>query len=216
MPVLDVSEYNASYFDGRLQAMAHNAGYGRYARWYRSEGEGSQGEWWKDYAARWVDQLALSGKSVLDVGCAKGFLVEDLCDAGVDAYGLDVSDWAINSCNDPRTDLAAKLRRSDLASRFYLGDVRTALAQFVRNQFDFAVSFRFLECLDPADLPGVVTELNRVSRNQVHIVDQFTGAKEGAGAYYTQHTTAEWRDSYGWSKGTRFIAMEQADIVVSK
>ncbi|MGH7391729.1 MAG: methyltransferase domain-containing protein [Candidatus Rokuibacteriota bacterium] len=37
----------------------------------------------------------ISPRSALDVGCAKGFLVEALRDRGVEAYGLDVSDYAI-------------------------------------------------------------------------------------------------------------------------
>ena len=35
MPLLDSSEYDASYFDGADQAMSHNAGYTRYKRWER-------------------------------------------------------------------------------------------------------------------------------------------------------------------------------------
>src|SRR5205085_1310369 len=34
-------------------------------------------------------------RRVLDVGCAKGFLVEALRDRGVEAFGFDVSEYAI-------------------------------------------------------------------------------------------------------------------------
>ena len=34
-------------------------------------------------------------ESVLDFGCAKGYLVKALRDRGVKAYGFDVSEWAI-------------------------------------------------------------------------------------------------------------------------
>ncbi len=37
---------------------------------------------------------------VLDVGCAKGFLVEHLRDAGVDAFGLDSSEYAISEVRE--------------------------------------------------------------------------------------------------------------------
>ena len=33
----------------------------------------------------------------LDIGCAKGFLVNDLIDLGIDCYGLDVSKYAIKN-----------------------------------------------------------------------------------------------------------------------
>ena len=37
----------------------------------------------------------IAPRTVLDVGCAKGFLVEALRDRGVEAFGLDVSEYAI-------------------------------------------------------------------------------------------------------------------------
>lgn len=47
------------------------------------------------YADYIVERFAPS--SVLDFGCAKGFLVKALRDRGVTAYGYDISDWAINN-----------------------------------------------------------------------------------------------------------------------
>ena len=38
------------------------------------------------------------GDRVLDIGCAKGFLVKDLLDLGIDAYGVDVSEYALQNC----------------------------------------------------------------------------------------------------------------------
>jgi len=39
-------------------------------------------------------------KRVLDVGCAKGFLVEKLRDRGVDAFGVDASSYALSEVRD--------------------------------------------------------------------------------------------------------------------
>ncbi len=39
---------------------------------------------------------------VMDIGCAKGFLVEHLRDSGVEAYGIDISSYAIS---EVRTDI---------------------------------------------------------------------------------------------------------------
>ncbi|HEV2454238.1 MAG TPA: glycosyltransferase [Verrucomicrobiae bacterium] len=39
-------------------------------------------------------------RTTLDVGCAKGFLVEKLRDAGVEAFGLDVSPYAISEVRE--------------------------------------------------------------------------------------------------------------------
>ena len=113
MAVLLPVEYDASYFDGVTQALAHNAGYSRYARWpsadagRMTEGRASTGEYWRDKAVEMVHRFDLVGKSVLEIGCAKGFLVEDMVAEGVDAFGLDVSAWAINLCPGVDTDAAA-------------------------------------------------------------------------------------------------------------
>jgi hypothetical protein len=39
------------------------------------------------------------GETVLDVGCARGYLVKALRQIGVDAYGYDISKWAITNCD---------------------------------------------------------------------------------------------------------------------
>ncbi|MDE2180249.1 MAG: methyltransferase domain-containing protein [candidate division NC10 bacterium] len=39
-------------------------------------------------------------RTVLDIGCAKGFLVEALRDRGVEAFGLDISEYAISQIRD--------------------------------------------------------------------------------------------------------------------
>jgi GT2 family glycosyltransferase/SAM-dependent methyltransferase len=50
------------------------------------------------YFGKVADEIVqqLHPRRVLDVGCAKGFLVESLRDRGVEAYGFDVSDYAIS------------------------------------------------------------------------------------------------------------------------
>lgn len=43
----------------------------------------------------------MSPKTVLDAGCAKGFLVETLRDKGIDTWGVDISEYAISQVYDP-------------------------------------------------------------------------------------------------------------------
>lgn len=201
--ILLPEEYDASYFDGAKQALRHNAGYSEYKRWYRTEGEGSTGEFWKDYAARWINHLALSGKKVLEIGCAKGFLVKDLRDAGVDAYGIDVSQYAIDNCEEGMSPFLT------------VADARTGLTGYRVKEFDVLISLRFLECIPEADLPALITEMNRISKLQVHVVDQFTGAKTGAGQYYLQKTLDQWL-ALGFNKGTRIVAQENLEDIRTK
>ena len=74
-------EYGEMYFDGPREY-----GYGG----YRYDGR------WKPVAQDIIDHFGLKkGDRVLDVGCAKGFLVKDLLELGIDAYGVDVSRYAL-------------------------------------------------------------------------------------------------------------------------
>lgn len=55
----------------------------------------------------WADQLAdmvwgfYHPESVLDVGCAYGFVVKLLAAKGIPAYGFDLSQFAVSEANDP-------------------------------------------------------------------------------------------------------------------
>lgn len=77
-------EYGETYFDGPREY-----GYGG----YRYDGR------WQPVAQDIIDHFGLKpGDRVLDVGCAKGFLVKDLLALGIDAYGLDISRYAMMNC----------------------------------------------------------------------------------------------------------------------
>jgi GT2 family glycosyltransferase/SAM-dependent methyltransferase len=57
---------------------------------------------WLEFFGAIADHIAgdIKPKRVLDVGCAKGFLVEALRDRGVDAWGIDISEYAIGEVRD--------------------------------------------------------------------------------------------------------------------
>ena len=79
--ILIASEFGEMYFDGQREY-----GYGG----YKYDGR------WKSVARDIVDHFQLKPRDrFLDIGCAKGFLVKDLLDLGIDAYGIDVSQYAI-------------------------------------------------------------------------------------------------------------------------
>ncbi len=54
---------------------------------------------WLNFFSTIADHVLLSNdiNRVLEVGCAKGFLVECLRDRGADAYGFDISEYAIST-----------------------------------------------------------------------------------------------------------------------
>jgi ubiquinone/menaquinone biosynthesis C-methylase UbiE len=79
-------KYDREYFDGPREV-----GYGG----YRYDGR------WLPVARDIVAHLSLKpGDRILDVGCAKGFLVKDLMTVcpGLEAFGLDISEYALMNC----------------------------------------------------------------------------------------------------------------------
>ncbi|MFC3674860.1 class I SAM-dependent methyltransferase [Ferrovibrio xuzhouensis] len=78
-------KFDVEYFDG-----SREQGYGG----YRYDGR------WVPVAHRLIEHYNLRpGDRVLDIGCAKGFLVKDLREAlpGLDVWGLDVSGYALRN-----------------------------------------------------------------------------------------------------------------------
>ena len=86
------SEYGCDYYDayGRLGPCVYTRENPHWLRFFGS------------VADEIIRQL--NPRTVLDVGCAKGFLVECLRDRGVEAYGFDVSEYAIR---EVRPDIKA-------------------------------------------------------------------------------------------------------------
>ena len=74
-------EFGEVYFDG-----AREYGYGG----YQYDGR------WKPSAFDIISYFGLNtGSRVLNIGCAKGFLVKDLVNLGMDAFGIDISEYAV-------------------------------------------------------------------------------------------------------------------------
>ena len=85
---------------------------------------------------------------MLDVGCAKGFLVKVFRDQGIEAWGVDVSEYAISSAPD---DVRPYLRQVDLN--------KDALP-FGDGYFDFVTFLATIEYL--ADSSLTIEQVDRV------------------------------------------------------
>ena len=59
-------------------------------------------EHWVKFFGNIADKIieTINPKTVLDVGCAAGYLVAALRDRGVEAYGIDVSEFAISCARE--------------------------------------------------------------------------------------------------------------------
>ncbi|PHU40387.1 hypothetical protein CSX00_06360 [Pseudobutyrivibrio ruminis] len=81
--------YNSSLYDSEYYASHLGSDY-------------SRGHGWEEIFARQASFINrdLHPKKTLDVGCAVGYLVEGLRDLGVEAYGIDISEYAISQVRD--------------------------------------------------------------------------------------------------------------------
>jgi cyclopropane fatty-acyl-phospholipid synthase-like methyltransferase len=88
-----------------------------------------------------ASSLGLQKGRILDVGCAKGFLVKMLREMGVESYGVDVSEYAIS--NAP----------SNIKPYLYRVDVERERIPFHDEFFDFVISVSTFEHLHARRLP---------------------------------------------------------------
>jgi ubiquinone/menaquinone biosynthesis C-methylase UbiE len=166
-------QFGFEYFDG-----ARDYGYGG----YRYDGR------WVPVARDIIDHYGLEpGMSVLDVGCAKGFLVKDLIDAcpGLDVVGLDISHYALtHSVPDAR----GKLVRGE-CDRLPFSDGR----------FDLVVSLDTIHNLPRDGVLRSLREFQRVGKGRGYIrVDSYHSPEQRA-VFESWVLTAEFHDyPAGW------------------
>jgi SAM-dependent methyltransferase len=132
-------QFGEMYFDGPREY-----GYGG----YRYDGR------WVPVARDIVAHFGLKpGMRVLDVGCAKGFLVKDLMQAcpGLQAFGLDVSHYALMHC-EPET-----------VGRLHLGTAESL--PFPDASFDAVLSINTIHNLDRNGCIRALQEIVRISRD---------------------------------------------------
>jgi len=117
--------------------------------YYRSHcGSDEAYEWssphWRTFFTTVAERIraATNPQSVLDVGCARGLLVQALCEQGVDAYGIDVSQYAIETAHP------------DVAPRLSVG-----YADKVEGSWDLITCIEVLEHMAPADAERAIDSM---------------------------------------------------------
>lgn len=85
-------------------ALHYGASY--YEHYWGGGGPYERNERWLEFFGKVADGIIrdLHPTTVLDAGCAMGFLVEELVKRGVDAYGIDVSEYAISQVHESVRD----------------------------------------------------------------------------------------------------------------
>jgi SAM-dependent methyltransferase len=145
--------FGREYFDG-----SREQGYGG----YHYDGR------WLPIARDIIEHFNLKpGDRVLDVGCAKGFLVHDLMKVvpGIDAYGLDISEYALFSA------------LPEVIGRLHLGNATNL--PFPDGSFQAVISINTIHNLNRDDCIGALREIERVSMGGSYIqVDAYTNPDE--------------------------------------
>ncbi|MGE0879775.1 MAG: class I SAM-dependent methyltransferase [Acidimicrobiia bacterium] len=90
----------------------------------------------------------------LDVGCALGFVVEALREVGIEAEGVDVSQWAVDHA---APGAVGHIRRGDLVEGIDVPDA----------SFPLVTALETLEHLPPDAVPGAIASLRRVTSGWV-------------------------------------------------
>jgi SAM-dependent methyltransferase len=124
-----------------------SAGAGQlYGHWYyESYAMPYEEENWRQFFSGVADAIVaqLAPKSVLDAGCAKGFLVAALRERGVDASGFDLSEVAVAETPEAVRD-----------------HVRVgSLTEPIEGRYDLITCIEVIEHLDPADAATAVANL---------------------------------------------------------
>jgi len=147
--VIEISrKYGFDYFDG-----SRDYGYGG----YKYDGR------WIPIAEDIVSYFKLQpGQRVLDVGCAKGFLVKDLIKVcpGLEVFGLDISEYALMNCEP------------EIVGRLHLGNAKNL--PFPDDSFDVVIAINTLHNLERNDLVVALKEIQRIAPGKGYVqVDSY-------------------------------------------
>ena len=149
-------KFDFDYFDGD-----RNHGYGGFS--YNPK-------FWQPVIPTIVENYKIGKSSkVLDVGCAKGFLLYDLKLAfpGINVAGVDISDYAVE--------------KSIPEIKPYLQVGNATELPFKDDYFDFVISINTIHNLNPQDCATALQEIERVTKGNSFItVDAYRNDEEKA------------------------------------
>lgn len=168
-------EYGELYFDGPREY-----GYGG----YRYDGR------WIPVAEDMVRHWNLkAGDRVLDVGCAKGFLVKDMMKVcpGLEVFGLDISRYALMHCEP------------EVVGRLHLGTATDL--PFPDGSFQAVISLNTIHNFERTDAITALHEIQRLSGGRAFVqVDSYRTSEQKA-IFEDWVLTAKFHDyPDGWLK----------------
>lgn len=123
---------------------------------------------WQPVIPTFQDHFGLSANSsLLDVGCAKGFMLHDLAELipGITVKGVDVSEYAIANSIE------------DMKEHVQVADARKL--PFDDNSFDVVISINTIHNLEKEECGQALREIERVSKGKGFVtVDAYRNDEE--------------------------------------
>jgi ubiquinone/menaquinone biosynthesis C-methylase UbiE len=124
--------------------------------------------YWSEVVKDFCDYYHLKeGSKILDVGCAKGFMLYDFykLNLNLDLYGIDISKYAIDNCVP---EVKNKLQVANATK-----------LPFEDNFFDLVVSINTVHNLDKVECATALREISRVSKKNAFLtVDAYRNNHE--------------------------------------
>lgn len=171
-------EYGFEYFDGPREY-----GYGG----FRYDGR------WVPIAEDIVSHFGLkAGDRVLDVGCAKGFVVKDLMKVcpGLEVFGLDISEYALMHCEP------------EVIGRLHLGNAMRL--PFPDNSFAAVLAVNTIHNLERRDVLTALREIERLAPGRGYVQVDSYRTPEQKELFESWVLTAKFHDyPKGWIEAFR-------------
>ena len=169
-------QFGKEFFDGERKY-----GYG---------GLSYNSKYWTEVVKDFVNYYKLkSGAKILDVGCAKGFMLFDLKRQfpKIEVTGIDISKYAIDNSH-PKIKKFLKI-----------GDAKKI--DFEDNYFDLVISINTVHNLDIDDCKKSIKEISRVSKRHSFLtVDAFNNEEEKKRMYMWNLTAKTIMSVEEWKK----------------
>ena len=120
-----------------------------------------------------------AGSSLLDVGCAKGFMLHDLASLipGITVKGVDISGYAIENAMD---DVKPHVQVANATQ-----------LPFPDHSFDVVISINTVHNLDQAECGEALREIMRVSKGRAYITVDAYSTEEEKRRMYAWNLTAK-------------------------
>ncbi|HYP53271.1 MAG TPA: methyltransferase domain-containing protein, partial [Pyrinomonadaceae bacterium] len=145
--------------------------------------------------ARFLAEVFPEAESFLDAGCAKGFLVRALREAGLDCWGFDASPWAVAHADDDAKPYVIHASTDDFV---------------FEREFDLLVAFSLFETLTEEQIVSFLSRARSRTRQALFaVIPTVPDGREVAAAFaddrdlshITMKTRGWWHETFtraGW------------------